>query len=347
MTGAPLSLRELLHRANPAGGVAGAHGAALVDAHGRVKRKLRISLTDRCNFRCRYCMPEQPRWLPRESLLTTAELLALARGFVEELGISEIRLTGGEPLLRRDLADIVAGLDTLRPRGLARISLTTNGALLERRIGALRDAGLDDLNVSLDARTPGIFRALTGADVAPVLRGIEAARGLPLKINTVVIRGYNDHEILPLARWAHDAGFELRFIEFMPLDGRGFWTPEKVVSAREILDILAPHFPIEPLARDASPAARYRLGHGSLGLISTISNPFCASCDRVRLTADGQLYACLFSARGTDLRTPLREGADAGALAGRIRAAVWNKEAGYVARPGYVQRPVTMHHLGG
>jgi GTP 3',8-cyclase len=340
VTGVPLRLRELVERAAVVPGV-------LRDAHGRVKRKLRLSLTDRCNFRCRYCMPEQPRWLPRDELLTTAELLAVARLFVEELGVREIRLTGGEPLLRRDLPDIVGGLDALRARGLERISLTTNGTLLERRIGALRDAGLDDLNVSLDARTPDVFRALTGADVAPVLRGIAAARGLPLKVNTVVIRGYNDHEIVPLARWAHDAGIELRFIEFMPLDGRGFWSRDKVVTGREILAALAPHFAVTPLARDASPAARYRLGAGSLGIIATVSDPFCASCDRVRLTADGQLYACLFSAHGTDLRAALRRGAEPAALAAAIRGAVWNKEAGYVAQPGYVARPVSMHRLGG
>lgn len=333
MTIAPLRLTEMLRRAAAQPGV-------LRDSHGRVKRKLRISLTDRCNFRCKYCMPKAPSFLPRDSLLTRAELLALARVFVTELGIAQIRLTGGEPLLRRDLAGIVADLDALRPLGLERISLTTNGALLERRIGALREAGLDDLNVSLDARTPAVFRALTGADVAPVLRGIEAGRGLPLKVNTVVIRGYNDHEILPLARWAHDQNLELRFIEFMPLDGRGFWSRDKVVTEAEILDVLAPHFPIAPLPRDASPAARYRLGGGTLGVISTISNPFCASCDRVRVTADGQLYACLFSTRGAELKGP-------GDVAARIRAAVWNKEAGYVAKPGYAARPISMHHLGG
>jgi cyclic pyranopterin phosphate synthase len=340
MTGAPLSLHELLRRATAA-------TRGLQDAHGRVKRKLRISLTDRCNFRCHYCMPEAPRWLPRDTLLTAGELVRLARLFVEELGITDIRLTGGEPLLRRDLPDIVAGLDALRPAGLARISLTTNGALLERRIDALRAAGLDDLNVSLDARTPAVFRALTGADVAPVLRGIEAARGLPLKVNTVLVRGYNDHEIVPLARWAHDAGHELRFIEFMPLDGRGAWSRDKVVTEAEVVAALAPHFPMAALPRDASPATRYRLGARTLGIIATVSNPFCATCDRVRVTADGQLYACLFSARGTDLRAPLRADADGAALAALIRAAVWNKEAGYVASPGYVQRPVTMHHLGG
>jgi len=338
MSGAPLRLNDLLSRAVPAPGV-------LTDAHGRVKRKLRISLTDRCNFRCRYCMPERPQWLPRDKLLTRVELLAVARVFVAELGITQIRLTGGEPLLRRDLPQIVADLQSLRPLGLERVSLTTNGALLEHRIGALRDAGLDDLNVSLDARTPEVFKALTGADVEPVLRGIEAARGLPLKLNTVVIRGYNDQEILPLARWAHEEHLELRFIEFMPLDGRGFWSRDKVVTERDILDTLAPYFSIEALARDASPATRYRMGAGSFGVISTVSNPFCASCDRVRLTATGELYACLFSARGADLAGALR--GDAPTLASRIRAAVWNKEAGYVAQPGYAPRPITMHRLGG
>ena len=338
--GAALGLSELLRRATFRRGV-------LTDSHGRIKRKLRISLTDRCNFRCRYCMPEQPRWLPRDSLLTRDELRALARVFVEELGITQIRLTGGEPLLRRDLVDIVSDLDALRPRGLERISLTTNGALLERRIAALRAAGLDDVNVSLDARTAEVFRALTGADAEPVLRGIAAARAaaVPAKINAVVIRGYNDHEILPLAQWALDEGYELRFIEFMPLDGRGFWSPEKVVSEREILATLAPRLRIEALPRDASPATRYRVGAGTLGVISTVSNPFCTSCDRVRITATGELYACLFSARGADLAGALRH--DPASVAARVRNAVWHKEAGYVAQPGYVQRPVTMHHLGG
>ena len=333
---APLPLAQLLD--GPA------RGAALADAHGRVKRKLRISLTDRCNFRCRYCMPDKPRWLPREGLLSRAELGTLAHLFVERLGITQIRLTGGEPLLRRDLPGIVTDLQALRSRGLARVSLTTNGALLEHRAGALRAAGLDDLNVSLDARTPAVFRALTGADVEPVLRGIAAARVLPLKINTVVVRGYNDGEILPLARWALAEGLELRFIEFMPLDGGGAWTRDQVVTEREILDALAPHFDIEPMPRDAAPATRYRVGQGVIGIVPTISNPFCASCDRVRLTADGQLYPCLFSARGTDLAGVLRAGDD---VAPRIRAAIWDKDAGYAARPGYVQRPLTMHHLGG
>ena len=320
----------------------------LADAHGRVKRKLRLSVTDRCNFRCRYCMPERVQWQPREELLTRAELARLARSFVVGHGITQIRLTGGEPLVRRDLPGIVGDLAALKRAGLARLSLTTNGALLAPRVAALRDAGLDDLNVSLDARTPAAFKALTGADVVPVLLGIDAARaaGLPVKVNTVVIRGYNDHEVVPLARWARAEGLELRFIEFMPLDGRGFWTREKVVPEAEIVAVLARDFAVERLPRDASPATPYRLDGAPLGVISTVSNPFCASCDRVRVTATGELFACLFSATGADLRAPLRAGDDA-VLEQRIRDTVWRKQAGYVARPGYVQRPVTMHRLGG
>jgi cyclic pyranopterin phosphate synthase len=321
----------------------------LTDARGRTKRKLRLSVTDRCNFRCRYCMPERPQWQARDALLTRAELLRLARLFVGELGITQVRLTGGEPLMRRDLAAIAADLSTLRPRGLARISLTTNGALLAQRAAALAAAGVDDVNVSLDARTPHAFRALTGADVEPVLRGIDAARaaGLPVKINTVVIRGYNDAEIVPLARWALDQGLELRFIEFMPLDGRGLWSRERVVTEGEIVAALAPHFPLERLARSADPATPYRLAGRPLGFISTISNPFCATCDRVRLTADGALFTCLFAERGAGLREPLRAGADDAALLARIRGAVWDKPAGYAARPGYVARAASMHTLGG
>lgn len=321
----------------------------LADAHGRIKRKLRLSLTDRCNFRCRYCMPEQPRWLPRASLLRREELRHLAGLFVGRLGVTQIRLTGGEPLTRRDLAAIVADLHALRPQGLSRISMTSNGALLAPHIEALRAAGLDDINLSLDARTPEVFRALTGADIGPTLRGLAAARaaGVPVKINTVVVRGYNDEEILPLVRWALAEDLELRFIEFMPLDGRGFWSPEKVVSEDEIVAALTPHFRVERLPRDASPATPYRIEGRALGIISTVSKPFCSSCDRVRLTATGELYPCLFSPGGAELGALLRAGADDEALLARIRGAVWHKEPGYVAQPGYVQRPVTMHHMGG
>ena len=343
MTGTPISLRELGLRAQPRPGL-------LADAHGRVKKKLRLSVTDRCNFRCHYCLPETPQWLPRSELLSVREVAALTRLFVTELGITSLRLTGGEPLLRRDLPQIVAALDTLRPQGLERISLTTNGTLLARRAAALRESGLDDLNVSLDARTPAVFERLTGGKLAPVLRGIDAARaaGLAVKLNTVVVRGHNDGEIVPLARWALAEGLELRFIEFMPLDGGDAWTLDKVVPEREILAALAAGgVDLDARPRDTSPATPYASATGgSLGVISTVSNPFCASCDRVRVTATGELYTCLFAREGAALAPALRAGDDAGLLAA-VRAAVWRKDAGYAARPGYAQRAVSMHQLGG
>ena len=323
----------------------------MTDRRGRVKRKLRISLTDRCNFRCAYCMPETPAWAPREQLLTRAELLRLARLFVMRLGTTQLRLTGGEPLLRVDLEDCIAGLGQLRASGLERISLTTNGALLARRAATLKQAGLDDLNVSLDALDPARFHALSGGRgaVGQVIKGIETAVavGLPVKINTVVVRNHNDDQILPLAQWASAHDLPLRFIEFMPLDGRGAWSSDRVVPESEILARLRPHFTLEPLPRTHEPATYYSLGgHYRLGIISTISNPFCGSCDRVRLTATGELYACLFSSRGRDLRSPLREGADDPRIETIIRGHVWNKEAGYAAN-GYVERPISMHALGG
>ncbi|MDE2148397.1 MAG: GTP 3',8-cyclase MoaA [Gammaproteobacteria bacterium] len=322
----------------------------LRDAHGRVKRKLRLSLTDRCNLRCLYCMPEHPEWLPKAQVLRREELLRLARLFVTEMGITHLRLTGGEPLLRRDVVEIVAELDALRSLGLRRIAMTSNGALLDRFAVPLAAAGLDDLNVSLDARTPEIFHTLTRGDIEPVLRGIDAARaaGLPVKINCVAIRGHNDAELLPLAEWARTENLPLRFIEFMPLDGRGAWSPARVITEAEILAQLRQRFSIEPLPRSNEPATYYRLdGHYRLGVISTVSKPFCSSCDRVRLTATGELYACLFSPTAADLRGPLRAGADDAALAALIRRQIWFKEAGYIEHKGYVERPLTMHAMGG
>lgn len=330
----------------------------LSDRFGRVKRKLRVSLTDRCNFRCPYCMPEQPDFLPRPQRLTRAELARLLRLFVAELGVSRLRLTGGEPLLRRDLEGVVAECGELRPLGLQRISLTTNAALLARRAAGLRQAGLDDLNISLDALDPATFARLSGGrDVRPVLAGIDAARtaGLPLKLNAVIIRDINEDQILPLTRWALREALPLRFIEFMPLDGRGEWSRQRVVSQAEILQRLRGEFEVQALPRGNDPAAYYRLqgpgGHPAgtpdVGIIATVSNPFCASCDRLRLTADGALYPCLFSQRGVSLRDALRAGADDAALAGLIRNTVWHKDAGYAAHPGYAERPIAMNSLGG
>jgi cyclic pyranopterin phosphate synthase len=321
------------------------------DRFGRIKRKLRVSLTDRCNFRCPYCMPETPDFMERADRLTRVELQRVLRLFVSELGVSRLRLTGGEPLLRRDLEAVIEECGELRPLGLERISLTTNAALLARRADAIKRAGLDDLNISLDALTPATFAKLSGGrDVQPVLAGIRAARdaGLSLKLNTVVIRDMNEDEILPLTRWAMHERLSLRFIEFMPLDGRGAWSRERVVTQAEILARLQAEFAVEALPRGNDPAAYYRIGSGAeIGVIATVSNPFCASCDRLRITADGSLYPCLFSQRGTSLRELMRSGADDAALAASIRDTVWHKDAGYVAHPGYVERPIAMNSLGG
>ena len=274
----------------------------------------------------------------------------MARLFVARLGISEIRLTGGEPLLRAEITQITAALDALRAEGLERLALTSNGVRLDRLAAPLRAAGLDDLNVSLDAVTPQGFARLTGGELAPVLRGIDAARaaGLPVKINSVILRGHNEDEVLPLVRWALAEHLPLRFIEFMPLDGRGYWNAERVVREDEILAQLAPHYTIEAEAPSDDPAHYFRIdGRYALGMISTVSKPFCRRCDRVRVSATGRLYSCLFSADGPDLRTMLREGADDDAIEARMRAHVWHKEAGYAERPGYVERPITMHVMGG
>ncbi len=324
---------------------------AVIDSRGRIKRKLRVSLTDRCNLRCHYCMPEHPRWLPRAELMSNPELLRLVGLFVTTLGITELRLTGGEPLLRADVPQLVEALGALRGAGLQRIALTSNGVRLAPVARALREAGLDDLNVSLDSITPEVFTALTRGQIAPVLEGIAAAvaAGLPVKLNCVVIRNANEAEVLPLTQWAKARQLPLRFIEFMPLDGRQGWSGDKVVSEDEIIGRLAAHYTMTPLARSNDPAQYYAVDDEGyrIGVISTISKPFCSRCDRLRLDARGRLYSCLFSAVETDLLTPLRNGASDAELLTLIRTAVWNKPAGYAEQPGYVERPITMHHLGG
>lgn len=324
---------------------------AVVDRLGRRKRKLRVSLTDRCNLRCPYCMPDQPKWLPKEQILRQEELMRLLDLFVGRLGIQELRLTGGEPLLRKDLDAIIRQCQGLRAKGLERVSLTSNGILLPARVAALKAAGLDDVNVSLDALDETVFARMSGGhgSAVEVTQGILAARdaGLPVKINTVVMRGYNESEILPLVRWARSENVPLRFIEFMPLDGSGAWSAERVVPEAEMLAPLKEEFALEAMPVTDDPARYYRVdGDYTLGVISTISKPFCQRCDRLRLTATGELYSCLFSAHGRDLRAPLREGASDEALLNAIRGHVWFKEEGYAAT-GYVERPISMHTLGG
>ena len=244
----------------------------------------------------------------------------------------------------------MAALSRLREHGLKRLSMTTNGTRLPALLDDLIEAGLDDLNISLDAVDEGRFQALTRRPLAPVLAGIEKARdsGLPVKLNAVLIQGYNDDQILPLTHWAKARDLPLRFIEYMPLDEPGRWREEQVVSEARILDTLAGHYRIEALPRGAAPATEYRLDERyTLGVISTVTRPFCADCDRLRLTANGHLYTCLFARQGHDLLTPLRGGESEAQLRRRIEQRVWHKDAGYAARPGPVDRPITMHGMGG
>ncbi|RFA29956.1 GTP 3',8-cyclase MoaA [Alkalilimnicola ehrlichii] len=322
----------------------------LVDRFGRSKKKLRLSLTDRCNFRCGYCMPADPVWRPKDEILSLDELTALAELFVERLGIEQIRLTGGEPLLRRDILRLVEALDTLRSKGLRRISLTTNGTLLARYAQSLKQYGIDDVNVSLDSLSPQRFAAMTGGgQIGPVLDGILAARdaGLSIKLNSVVIKGENEDEVVPLTEWAMGENIPLRFIEFMPLDGRGAWRPERVVTEAEILNRIRALHRAALLPRTREPATRYLIDdHYPLGIISTVSNPFCASCDRVRVTAGGELYPCLFSPVCSDLKPCLREGSPT-QLEQRIRGAIWQKGRGFSVTSAAVARPISMHGLGG
>jgi GTP 3',8-cyclase len=329
----------------------GSAGPEASDQFGRKVSKLRISLTDRCNYRCIYCMPECPVWKPPAELLSLEELRDLAGLFVRRIGIRQIRLTGGEPLLRRGVARLVAMLAELRSAGLERVSLSTNGVLLHRCAGELAAAGLDDLNVSLDSLAPDQFAYLTGgAKVGEVLRGIDAARGagLPVKLNAVIIRGCNEDAVLPLAKWAYREALPLRFIEFMPLDGRGLWSRDKVVTESEIIAQLGSEFELERLPRTHAPAVYYLLnGRLEIGVISTVSNPFCAQCDRMRLTADGRLFTCLFASAGADLRQPLRTRRNLNRIESIIRRTLWAKPPGFVEKLGLSTGHANMHVLGG
>ena len=286
----------------------------LPDALGRPLGSLRLSVTDRCNLRCSYCMPEEDyAWLPRESLLTFEELTRLAHLFAS-LGAGKVRLTGGEPLLRRDLPELVRML--ARDPLIDDLALTTNGLLLSRQIDALADAGLGRVTVSLDTLSPERFLSLARSPRhADVLDGIEAVqrRGLGLKFNTVVMRGVNDDELVPLLRFAKQHGAELRFIEYMDVGGATGWSADDVVSRAEMLDRIGTEFGgVEPITEPGSraPAERFRLPDGqTFGVIASTTAPFCRTCDRSRITADGAWFLCLYAAEGLDLRAPLRDGA--------------------------------------
>ncbi|MEU7979976.1 GTP 3',8-cyclase MoaA [Micromonospora sp. NPDC049081] len=327
----------------------------LVDRYGRIARDLRVSLTDKCNLRCTYCMPaEGLPWLAGSQLLTDAEIVRLVGVAVQRLGVTEVRFTGGEPLIRPGLVGIVAAVAALTPR--PRISLTTNGLGLDRLAPALRDAGLDRVNVSLDTLDAARFAALTRRDrLADVLAGLAgaAAAGLaPVKINAVLMRGVNDDEAPALLRFALDHGYELRFIEQMPLDAQHGWDRATMVTADEILASLAADFALtpDPAHRGAAPAETWLVGGGParVGVIGTVTRPFCGDCDRTRLTADGQLRNCLFATEESDLRGALRAGADDVDIARRWQAATVVKRAGHgIDDPTFLQPVRPMSAIGG
>ncbi|MFG1748243.1 GTP 3',8-cyclase MoaA [Micromonospora chalcea] len=327
----------------------------LADRYGRVARDLRVSLTDKCNLRCTYCMPaEGLPWLSGPQLLTDDEIVRLVGVAVTRLGITEVRFTGGEPLIRPGLPGIVAAVAALTPR--PRISLTTNGIGLARMASALRDAGLDRVNVSLDTLDRDRFTALTRRDrLTDVLAGLAGAAeaGLtPVKVNSVLMRGTNDDEAPALLRFALAHGYELRFIEQMPLDAQHGWDRSTMVTADEILASLKAAFALtpDPSERGAAPAETWLVdgGPARVGVIASVTRPFCGDCDRTRLTADGQVRNCLFATEESDLRGALRDGADDEELARRWRAAMWAKRAGHgIDDPTFLQPARSMSAIGG
>ena len=330
-------------------------GAGLTDTFGRVARDLRVSVTDRCNLRCTYCMPaEGLPWMARAEMLTDEELLRVIGVFVG-LGVRQVRLTGGEPLLRRSLVDVVAGIAALEPR--PSIAMTTNGVGLERVAGQLADAGLDRVNVSLDTIDSETFSTLTRRDrLQDVEKGLAAASeaGLtPVKVNAVAMRGINDESVANVLSWCLDRGYELRFIEQMPLDAQHGWDRDVMVGADEIRRRLSERFTLTPLPaadRGSAPAERFLVdgGPATVGIIASVSEPFCGTCDRARLTADGQVRNCLFSEQETDLRGPLRDGASDADLVDLINGEMWRKARGHgIGEPDFHQPTRPMSSIGG
>jgi cyclic pyranopterin phosphate synthase len=326
----------------------------LVDGHGRAIGDVRISVTDRCNFRCQYCMPaEGLPWLERSALLTYEEIERLVR-LLASMGVRDVRLTGGEPLVRKELWRLVERLAAIGD--VHDLSLTTNGYLLTRQVADLVAAGLRRINVSLDSLAPDRFFQLTRRDsLAQVLEGLEAAQRhpelRPIKVNVVALRDFTEAEVLRFAEFARQNPYEVRFIEFMPLDADRAWTRDKVLPNAEIRDMIDAEYPLEPLGRERhGTARRYRFadGRGEIGFISPVTQPFCGDCNRIRLTAEGQMRTCLFSMTETDLREPLRAGATDAELEEIVRDAVWRKELKHhVNDPGFVQPPRTMSRIGG
>jgi cyclic pyranopterin phosphate synthase len=328
----------------------------LTDSYGRTAADLRVSVTDRCNLRCSYCMPaEGLDWLPKPELLTDDELVRLLGLAVTRLGITEIRFTGGEPLLRRGLAGIVEQVAAMRPR--PEISMTTNGIGLDRLAGPLQAAGLDRINVSLDTVSASTFVKLARRDrLADVLAGVAAAAaaGLaPVKVNAVLMRGVNDHEAAALLRFCLEHGYQLRFIEQMPLDAQHGWRRDEMVTAEEILAALSTEFVLDPgdqELRGSAPAETFLVNGGpqTVGIIASVTRPFCGACDRIRLTADGQLRNCLFARSENDLRTPLRAGASDAELVEQWLSCIRAKLPGHgINDPGFLQPARPMSAIGG
>jgi cyclic pyranopterin phosphate synthase len=345
---------------------ADAQQSGLLDSYGRRATDMRLSLTDKCNLRCTYCMPaEGLQWLQKDQVLSRGEIVRLVGIGVDLLGIRELRLTGGEPLVRADLVDIIADIRARHPE--LPVSLTTNGLGLDKKAQRLKDAGLTRINVSMDSLHPDTFAQLTRRPFLDrVLRGIEAAAAVGLglvKINAVLMRGINDHEAPDLLEWAVSRGFELRFIEQMPLDADHGWTRDGMITAAEIRDRLSERFLLtpDPRNRDGAPAERWEVRRpeapdvvlGTVGIIASVTEPFCSDCRRTRVTAEGKIMSCLFSREETDLRDLLRSGADDAAIAQRWQEAMWAKPKAHgmghtgLGAADFVQPDRSMSAIGG
>lgn len=331
--------------------------SVLRDSYGRAIRDLRVSLTDRCNFRCFYCLPHgEPPIAPKDQMLSYEEIEYVCRIFVS-LGIEKLRLTGGEPMMRRDIETIIRKLAELKQDGLQDLALTTNGYFLPERARGLKEAGLDRVTISLDSLKRNVFKQMTGVDVLDkVLTGLAAAKeaGLdPIKINAVIVRGHNDDEVADFAAFAREHDVKMRFIEFMPLDSGHDWAREDVVSGREIHDRIHERFPLVKLdiKRGSETSARYRFADGApgeVGIIAPVTEPFCGACSRIRLTADGQIRTCLFSTVEHSLRDVIRSGATREEVIDYIESVVYKKEPRhFINDPGFVTPSRTMSFIGG
>ena len=327
----------------------------LRDSYGRVADDLRISITDRCNFRCIYCMPaEGLKWLRREDILRFEEITRLARIFVERYGVRTIRITGGEPLVRINVEELIGMINEIDPT--LDITMTTNGVLLRDKAHRLKAAGLKRINISLDTLHIDRFKDIARVDAFErVMEGIAAATdaGLsPIKLNMVVMKGHNEDEVVDFARLAREKGHEVRYIEFMPLDGDNTWTNEQVVPSQRIQEQIEDLFPLVPVNDTRpGPATRFKFADaapGGVGFISSVSQAFCTTCNRVRLTAEGGLRTCLFSLHETPLRDLMRSGSSDDSIGRVIEAAVWRKEEGHlINQPGFVKPAKSMSQIGG